>query len=197
MDVLSVYIFVYIIPSADGALPRPWAENKVTWCMRKLQQLMSLQDWRRNMDIAGRCQANLFPWEANQINLSREHMLEVYGTYTILYLYCSSTLMVIWAAWLTFRKGRTSICQVATGFSLPRLLDPYFFPGTAMMKSWLRLMPTDICWRQNYLRPLWTTQVFGIWDVNGYEWIWLWRAKSLTWEIVPTARPHQGRACWL
>ena len=44
MDVLRVYIFVYIIPSADGALPRPWAENKVTWCMRKLQQLMSLQD---------------------------------------------------------------------------------------------------------------------------------------------------------
>ena len=44
MDVLSVCIFVYIIPSADGALPRPWAENKVTWCMRKLQQLMSLQD---------------------------------------------------------------------------------------------------------------------------------------------------------
>jgi hypothetical protein len=55
MDVLRVYIFVYIIPSADGALPRPWAENKVTWCMRKLQQLMSLQDL---------------------------HMLEVYGTYT-------------------------------------------------------------------------------------------------------------------
>lgn len=70
-----------------------------------------------------------------------------------------------------------------TGFSLPRLLDPSFFSRHCL---------TDICWRQNYLRPLFT-QVFGIGDMNGYD----YGSKSLTWEIVPTARPHQGRACWL
>lgn len=110
MDVLRVYIFVYIIPSADGALPRPWAENKVTWCMRKLQQLMSLQDWRRNMDIAGRCDAPICSHEKQNRWIFKPR------TYArgVWYLYHPIPILLIYIkrikgnlSSLTFRKGRT------------------------------------------------------------------------------------------